>query len=263
MSGWVYPPWRGVFYPPRLGQKNELAYASTHLTSIEVNSSFYAPPKPSSWTTWRDTAPDDFVFSVKGAQFITHIHRLRNARLPLADFFSSGLLALGAKLGAVLWQLPPTARFDATVLDEFLALLPRTTQAAAALAAEHTPRMDGLTWFAPEVDLPIRHALEVRNASFEHPDYLPLLQDHGVAAVLGDTAGRWPRFEQQTAEFSYLRLHGDSELHPSGYDDTALDAWAERIRPWRDDGRDVYVYFDNEVKVRAPIDAMGLIARLR
>jgi uncharacterized protein YecE (DUF72 family) len=262
MSGWVYPAWRGVFYPAGLAHKDELAYASSRVTSIEVNGSFYRVPKPETWAAWRDTVPEDFVFSVKGTRYITHIKRLKDAREPLADFFASGVLHLGRKLGPILWQLPPNATFDRDVLEAFLVQLPRSTSDATALAAHHTTRMDGKTWFAAQGDAPIRHALEVRHASFVDPAFVGLLERYGVAAVLADTAGKWPRFEAQTADFSYLRLHGEHELYVSGYDDEALDAWATRIREWRDAGRDVHVYFDNDVKVRAPIDAMGLIARL-
>jgi len=262
ISGWVYPAWRGVFYPKGLRQRDELAYASSHLTSIEVNGSFYSLQKPTSWQSWRDGTPDDFLFSVKGPRFITHIKRLRDARLPLANFLASGVLALGPKLGPLLWQLPATFRFDPDVLDAFLAMLPRTTTQALAFATEREERMEGREWLGPVEERPLRHAFEVRSHTFDDPAWTELLERHGVASVLADTAGRYPRFEQQTADFSYVRLHGDEELYVSGYDDDALDAWAARIRPWLAAGRDTYVYFDNDAKVRAPIDAMGLIRRL-
>lgn len=263
MSGWVYPAWRGVFYPKGLVQKNELAYASSHVTSIEINGSFYALHTPKTWASWRDGTPDDFVFSVKGPRLITHLRRLNNVREPLANFLASGVLSMGGKLGAFLWQFPPNLQFDPVRVEAFLALLPKTTTEALALAREREAQMAGQDWLGPVADRPLRHAFEVRNHTFDTPHYLGLLERYGVASVLADTAGKYPRFEQQTADFSYVRLHGEKELYVSGYDEESLDRWAARIAGWRDAGRDSYVYFDNDVKVRAPIDAMGLISRLR
>jgi uncharacterized protein YecE (DUF72 family) len=268
ISGWVYPRWRKAFYPKGLRQADELAYASERLTSIEVNGSFYALQRPASWTRWRDTVPDDFVFAVKGPRFITHVKRLGDVDAPLANFFASGVLALDGKLGPVLWQLPPTLAFDEALLDAFLARLPRTRGAAAELAARHDERMDGRSWFAidPASDAaaaPLRHAVEVRHLSFENDAWTDLLSRHGVASVVADTAGRYPRLTATTAEFAYARLHGEEELYASGYDDESLDRWADWVRAHNAAGRDAYVYFDNDAKVRAPFDAMALIARLQ
>jgi uncharacterized protein YecE (DUF72 family) len=268
ISGWVYPRWRKAFYPKGLRQADELAYASERLTSIEVNGSFYALQRPASWTRWRDTVPDDFVFAVKGPRFITHVKRLGDVDAPLANFFASGVLALDGKLGPVLWQLPPTLAFDEALLDAFLARLPRTRGAAAELAARHDERMDGRSWFAidPASDAaaaPLRHAVEVRHLSFETEAWTDLLSRHGVASVVADTAGRYPRLTATTADFAYARLHGEEELYASGYDDESLDRWADWVRAHNAAGRDAYVYFDNDAKVRAPFDAMALIARLQ
>lgn len=216
MSGWVYPPWRGVFYPKGLAQKNELAYAASRVTSIEINGSFYSLQAPKSWQHWRDSTPDDFVFSAKGPRFITHIRRLADVHAPLANFFSSGILSLGPKLGAVLWQLPPNLQFDATLLETFLAQLPRSTGEALALAREHDARMDGRTLLEIDQDRPLRHSMEVRNASFDDAAYFALLETYGVASVLADTAGKWPRFDRDTTDFAYVRLHGDKKLYESG-----------------------------------------------
>ena len=266
ISGWVYPNWRGDFYPEGVRQADELAYAAERLTSIEVNGSFYALQKPANWVRWRDGTPDDFVFSVKGPRFITHIKRLGDVEAPLANFFASGVLALGPKLGPVLWQLPPNLPFDEAVLDRFLRLLPRTTHAAAAVAAGHDERMSGRSWFdaAAIADRPLRHAVEVRHPGFEAEQeaWATLLERHGVASVTADTAGRYPRIDRITADFAYARLHGEEELYASGYDDASLDRWAAWTRAHLDAGRDAYLYFDNDIKVRAPFDAMALIARL-
>jgi uncharacterized protein YecE (DUF72 family) len=262
ISGWVYPPWRGMFYPKGLAQKSELAYASSRVNSIEINGSFYSLHKPSSWQNWRDSTPDDFVFSAKGARFITHIKRLEDVDKPLANFFAQGILSLGPKLGCVLWQLPPTLAFDPKVLEGFLARLPRSTTAAVALARARDARMEGKEYLETDAERPLRHSMEVRNSSFADERYFALLAKYNVASVLADTAGKWPRFDRETADFSYVRLHGDKKIYESGYDDEALDVWAERLRGCLDSGRDAYVYFDNDIKVRAPIDAMALISKL-
>jgi uncharacterized protein YecE (DUF72 family) len=262
ISGWTYPPWRGVYYPKGLPHRKELAYAASRLTSIEVNGSFYALQRPSSWVTWRDETPDDFVFAVKGGRFITHMKKLRDVATPLANFFASGLLGLGPKLGPLLWQLPPNLGFDAARVDDFLSLLPRTTAAAARLAERHDERMADRAATTTDQDRPLRHAVEVRHQSYETDAFLALLSAHDVAVVTADTAGKWPVFLTPTTDVAYVRLHGDQELYVSGYDDEALDLWADRVRGWAAEGRSVFVYFDNDAKVRAPFDAEALIARL-
>jgi uncharacterized protein YecE (DUF72 family) len=260
-SGWVYPPWRASFYPEGLAHKRELAYISSRLNSVEINGSFYALQRPSSYLKWAGQTPDDFMFSVKGPCFITHMKRLKDVDEPLATFFASGVLALGPKLGPVLWQLPPNFAFDPTVLRQFLAKLPRTTSAAALLATGHSERIADRAWTTTDHDRPLRHAIEVRNPTFSSPDFPDLLREQGIALVTADTAGKFPFFEEITADYAYARLHGDVELYTSGYTDVALDAWAGKIAAWGAD-RDVFVYFDNDVKVRAPYDAIGLRDRL-
>ncbi len=262
ISGWTYPPWRGVFYPPGLRQADELGFASRRLRTIEVNGSFYALQRPESYRAWAASTPDDFVLAVKGGRFITHMKKLADVRVPVANFLASGVLALGPRLGPLLWQLPPSLGFDATRLDAFFALLPRTTTAAAALAREHDERLEGRAWTTTDADRPLRHAVEVRHRTFEDPRFVALAREHGVAVVVADTAGRWPVIDEPTADHAYARLHGESELYVSGYDDASLGRWADRVRRWLDDGRDVVVYLDNDVKVRAPFDAMALAAML-
>jgi uncharacterized protein YecE (DUF72 family) len=261
ISGWTYPPWRRVFYPEGLPHRRELEFASRQVGSIEINGTFYALQRPESFRAWAEQTPDPFVFSVKGGRFITHLKKLRDVDTALANFFASGVLALGPKLGPLLWQLPPNLGYDAERLEAFLSLLPHTTTAAAELAAQHDERVDDRAWVTTDADRPLRHAVEVRHASYETPSFLALLRAHGVAAVTADTAGKWPMIEEQTADFSYVRLHGAEELYTSGYSDEGLDAWAAKVRAWGQD-RDVFVYFDNDVKVHAPYDAMGLMRRL-
>lgn len=261
ISGWTYAPWRGVFYPPKLPHRLELEYAAERLDSIEINGSFYSLQRPTSYRMWEERTPDGFVFSVKGGRYITHILRLKNARGAVANFFASGVLALGPKLGPLLWQLPPTLQFEAAEVDAFLGMLPRTTTEAAALARETTLKEDR-THLAAGEERPLRHAVEVRHPSFDVPEFTALARSHGVAIVLADTAGRYPVIRETTAGFVYVRLHGDEELYTSGYTDESLDRWATELGDHLRRGMDVYAYFDNDVKVRAPYDAMGLRDRL-
>jgi uncharacterized protein YecE (DUF72 family) len=279
ISGWRYAPWRSVFYPVGLPQRRELEYASRRLTSIEVNGSFYALQRPESYQAWAAETPEDFVFSVKGPRFVTHMKKLADVRVPVANFFASGVLALGPKLGPLLWQLPPNLGFHPDRLAAFFDLLPRSTAAAAQLATEHDERLDDRAWTTTDADRPLRHVLEVRHPSFEVPEFVTLLREHGIGVVVADAAGRWPVIEDVTADLVYVRLHGETELYASGYDDDALDRWAAKVRAWAAGGeppgartlagpadpapeRDVFVYFDNDIKVRAPYDSMALAARL-
>lgn len=280
ISGWRYKPWRGVFYPRGLAQRRELEHASRQLGTVEINGSFYALQRPASYAAWKAEVPPGFVFSVKGGRFVTHMKKLADVEVPLANFFASGVLALGDALGPVLWQLPPTLGYDPDRLARFFDLLPRSTAAAAALAARHDERLDGRALTETDADRPLRHVLEVRHASFETPEFPALLRAHGIGLVVADTAGKWPYLEDVTSDVVYVRLHGDSELYVSGYDDPALDRWAARVSAWAGGGepadahrlgppaapapagRDVFVYFDNDVKVRAPFDAMALARRL-
>jgi uncharacterized protein YecE (DUF72 family) len=281
ISGWRYPPWRGIFYPKGLPQKDELAYASRQFSTIEINGTFYSLQRPERFASWYAATPEDFVFAVKGGRFITHMKRLRNVEAPLANFFASGVLRLKEKLGPILWQFPPNFAFDEPLFDDFLALLPRDTAAAACLARRHDQRVAGRSWIGrgpPGCE--IRHAVEIRHQSFMTPRFIALLRRHGVALVFADTV-EFPYCEDATADFLYLRLHGSEELYVSGYSAAALSRWARRIASWAagrmpkdavlvgpkpaatGTPRDVYVYFDNDAKVRAPFDAIALATRLK
>jgi uncharacterized protein YecE (DUF72 family) len=268
ISGWTYKPWRGTFYPPGLPLRGQLSYVAERMNSVEVNGSFYALQRPSSYARWTAEVEavrgEDFVFAIKGSRFITHMRKLLEPTVALANFYASGVLALGERTGPFLWQLPATARFDEPKLAAFLEVLPRTAGQAAELAARHDDRLAGdralTTTTVP--DLPLRHAFEPRHESFRDPALTALLREHDVAFVLSDNPGAWPVFDEVTASFAYVRLHGHDELYASGYDDAALEAWAAKVRGWAGAGLDVYVYCDNDAKVRAPFDAMGLLARL-
>lgn len=264
ISGWTYAGWRGDWYPRGLRQKDELAYAAGRLGSIEVNGSFYSLQRPSSYARWAAETPDDFLFAVKGGRFVTHMRRLRDVEAPLANFFASGVLALGEKLGPVLWQLPETLEYDAGLLADFFALLPRTTREIAALAERHDDKLaDDRALTTTDLDLPVRHALEFRSASYCTDEAADLLREHDVATVVADTAGRFPMAEAVTSDLVYVRLHGDTELYTSGYDDAALRRWTDRCRSCAEGGADVVVYFDNDAKGFAPYDAERLQELLR
>ncbi|MGH9216240.1 MAG: DUF72 domain-containing protein [Acidimicrobiales bacterium] len=263
ISGWTYPPWRGVFYPAGLPHRKELDFVASRMNTVEINGSFYALQRPSSFRDWFSRTPDDFVFAVKGGRFITHMKKLVEVETPLANFFASGVLALEHKLGPLLWQLPPTLGFHPDRLAAFFDRLPRTTAQAASIAEGHDNRLRHGAVTTTAVDRPLRHAVEVRHRSFEAEQFVDLLRDHDIGLVVADSAGRFPSFGEVTAGFVYVRLHGAEELYVSGYTPGALDTWAARCRSWTAAGLDVYVYFDNDVKVRAPFDAIGLLERVR
>jgi uncharacterized protein YecE (DUF72 family) len=282
ISGWRYAGWRGVFYPPKLPQRRELEFAATKFPSVEINGTFYSLQKPGYFRDWSAATPDDFVFAVKGSRYLTHMLKLRNAEQPLANFFASGLLELGQKLGPILWQFPPQLRFEVSRFAEFFEQLPGTHGAAARLACGHDERLHNRACVEVAKGVakktPIRHAIEIRDESFACEEFVELLREHDVALVVADTVA-WPLLFDVTADFVYCRLHGSEELYASGYEDVALDEWADRVVAWATGGtaqgrraceteaeacaRDVYVYFDNDAKVRAPFDAMGLEKKVR
>ena len=278
ISGWTYQPWRGVFYPPGLAHARELEFAASRFRTIEINGTFYGLQRPAAFADWAARTPADFVFAVKAPRYITHMLRLRNAETPLANFLASGLLCLGPNLGPILWQFPPNFAFDPDRLEPFLRLLPHETDAAARLARRHDARLTGRAYIQTDAVRPLRHAIEIRHESFRDSAFIRLLRTYNVALVCADTVA-WPRLMDVTADFMYCRLHGSEQLYASGYADVALDAWAARVTAWargsepadaeRVGGpaprkqRQVFVYFDNDAKVRAPADAAGLAKRVR
>lgn len=261
ISGYIYESWSGRFYPSTLKQRERLTYASRIFDSIELNGTFYSLKSPSTFQRWHDETPASFLFAVKGSRFITHNLKLRNAEVALANFYASGVLALGRKTGPFLWQLPSTYQFQADRIDAFLSMLPKTAREAEKVAAKHDARVrDPLCEAAAPVRY--RHAMEVRHPSYFVPEFYELLERHKVGFVVSDTAGKFPYAEVVTAPFVYVRLHGSKKLYVSGYDDAELDEWSARVCAWRNAGNDVYVYFDNDAKVHAPHDAMALMARV-
>jgi uncharacterized protein YecE (DUF72 family) len=262
ISGWRYDPWRSVFYPEGLPQRRELEFCGRHFPTVEINGSFYSLQRPEYYAQWYDETPPQFLFAVKGSRYITHMLRLSRIEKPLANFFASGILNLRDKLGPFLWQFPPMFAFKRDRLEAFFRLLPRTTEQALALARRRDARMIGRSRLAIDANRKLRHAVEIRHPSFMTADFVRLLRKHGVGLVVADTAGKWPKMFHVTADFVYVRLHGDVKIYTSGYTERALASWARRIRNWERDGRDVYVYFDNDVKVKAPFDALNLMHRL-
>jgi len=273
-AGWVFERWRKNFYPDGLKQKEELAYASRHLGNVEINATFYSHQKPESFANWAAQAPDDFVFSVKGHQLVTHIKRLRDVELPLANFFASGVLALGSKLGPFCWQLPGNSKYDADRMETFLGLLPQTPEALVALAGKgdfdkRTPFLDasGIT--------KVRHAIEVRHESFAVPGFIEQLRAHNVALVVADTA-EWPYLDQ-TADFAYARLQGApgaesyTEAQRTERGDW-LKSWAEGVPvsgasyvtglETAPPTRDVFAFFVSTDKENAPHNARAVMAQL-
>ena len=274
VSGWTYPEWRGVFYPKGLVQKRELEYVSGRMNSVEINGSFYSLQSPESYKKWAAAVPDDFIFALKGSKFITHTRKLRDVRNPLANFFASGILLLGDKLGPVLWQFAPWFRFDAEVIAEFLALLPRTTSVAARLSHENTIKTSSKAWTKEVSDVELRYAFEPRHESFFTAEFIELLRSRNDALAIADTGGKFAFAEDVTADFLYIRLHGES-LYLSDYTGEVLDIWARRIKTWQKGSehrdavkitktkppkraRDIYVYFDNSIAGHAPFDAIHL-----
>jgi uncharacterized protein YecE (DUF72 family) len=278
LSGWSYQGWRGDFYPEGLAQKQELAYASSHFPSLEINGTFYGLSTPKTMRAWYQTAPKDFVYAVKGSRFITHNKKLNDVDEPLANFMASGILELREKLGPILWQLGPDLRFDAERIDRFLDLLPRDLDAVADLAGEATlERASARARLG--ANHRVRHVIEPRHESFFVEEMASIARRHGVAFASSHSSA-WPYIEELTAGFVYLRLHGPRQLYSSGYTSSELQEWAGKIRAWSSGSepedarriterkppkrrhRDVYVYFDNDSGGHAPRNAMELIGLL-
>jgi uncharacterized protein YecE (DUF72 family) len=256
VGGWTFEPWRGVFFPDKLAQSKELAYAASKLTAIEINGTYYRTQAPSTFAKWRDEVPDDFVFSLKALRFTTNRKVLAEAGESVGKFLGSGLTELGPKLGPILWQFAPTKRFDPDDFDAFLALLPKS--------------QDGVA---------LRHAVEVRHDSFRNPEFVALARRHGVAVVFADHE-IYPAIPDPTADFVYARLQKTEEAIETGYSAPDLDRWAGVIKDWaagaapagldyvaeppaRASGRDVFAFVISGAKVRNPAAAMALIERVK
>lgn len=240
VGGWTYAPWRETFFPKGLPHRSELEFASRAFPSIEVNGTYYGAQKPESFARWHDETPDDFVFSLKAPRYATNRRVLAEAGSSIERFFAGGVLRLGAKLGPINWQFMPTKAFDPEDFAAFLKLLPKSVEGHS-----------------------IRHAVEVRHASFDTPVFTTLARDHEVAVVIaGDSA--YPRIEAETAPFTYARIMGTAEGEPGGYSAKAIETWAETARGWAGTGgkRDVFLYVISGWKQGNPAAAMALRARI-
>ncbi len=251
ISGWQFAAWRGTFYPRGLKQSKELEHAARELKILEINSTFYRLQRPDLFLRWSAQTPDDFLFTIKAPRFITHIRKLRDVEEPVERFLSSGVLQLGPKLGALIWQLPPSSVFEPAVVRDFFSLLRG--------AALHTDETGSLSKGR------LKHAMEVRNASFVDDRFYDLCREYGISVVIAENIHGWPCIERMTSDLVYLRLHGYVEMQNAGYDAQALGHWARKILAWHQPsaecpgGRDVFCFFDGpDVKERAPADAMAL-----
>jgi uncharacterized protein YecE (DUF72 family) len=254
VGGWTYEPWRNNFYPEGWPQARELEYAGQKLSAIEINGTYYGTQKPASFAKWRDETPDDFVFSMKASRYATNRRVLAEAGESISRFIGSGISELGPKLGPVVWQFMPTKRFEPDDFEAFLALLPK--------------EVDGLA---------LRHVMDVRHDSFKTPEYVALARRHRVASVFTDSDD-YPSFADVTADFVYARLMRAEAALASGYGPKALDQWAAHARQWSEGGepdelprvgdacakkpRDVFIFFINGAKERAPAAAMALRERV-
>ena len=241
VGGWTYEPWRSNFYPQGLSHSKELQYASSKLTSIEVNGTYYSTFKPSTFAKWRDETPDGFMFSLKANRFATNRKLLATAGESIERFVGSGIGELGDKLGPLVWQFMPTKQFDPQDFEAFLALLPRAVDGRA-----------------------LRHALDVRHESFDTPQFLELVSKYGCVAVHTDSE-KFPAIADSQAPFAYIRLMRSEASIPTGYPQAVLDQWAEGASAWAggESPRDAFVYFINGAKERAPAAAMALLERVR
>lgn len=280
ISGWTFEGWRGDFYPKGVPQKKELEFASRKVNSIEVNGTFYSLQKPATFERWYSETPENFVFSVKAPQYITHIKRLKEVDGALANFLASGLLCLKEKLGPILWQFPPNVTLKDDRFEKFFEMLPHDSKQAAKQAKRHSESLDGRTYTKADGDFKVRHAFEFRHPSFMNPEFIDLMRKHGVAVVFAHAGGiKAPYMEDLTADFVYARMHGQEEKFKKGYTKETLEWWADRVSQWtqgkqptdaqcmsdtkpKSIKRDAFIYFDTEAKEYAPYDALNLMQRL-
>jgi len=240
IGGWSYDPWRETFYPEGVSKARELEYVGQHLTGTEINATFYGRQKPASFAKWRDTVPDGFKFALKGSRYCTNGKNLAEAGESVTNFIEQGIVELGDRLGPINWQLAATKRFDPEEIAAFLALLPASHEGVA-----------------------LRHAIEPRHESFDDPAFLDLARKAGVAVILADSS-KYPAFTEaaEAGPFVYARLQNAQAGIEQGYPGAELDLWAGRAQEWSQSGRDVFLFFINGAKERAPAAAMALIAKL-
>lgn len=225
-SGWNYQHWRGIFYPEEIPKSKWLQYYATVFNSVEINATFYRQFKDSAYVNWYNKVPQSFCFSVKLSKYVTHIKRLVDVTDEVNSCIASASL-LKQKLGVILIQLPPSLKFDTSLVADFLSILPGN----------------------------YRYTIEARHNSWICDSSFSLLQHYNVAWCISDTAGRYPYHEEVTADFVYIRLHGSTQLYASNYSDNELHNWAEKILKWN---KLTYCYFDNDFNAYAVYNALSL-----
>ena len=280
ISGWTYDGWKNNFYPEKLPKKKELEYASRQVNSIEVNGTFYRLMKPKSFQNWYEQTPRDFLFSLKANRYITHVRQLKDIDEPLSNFFASGPLCLGKKLGPILWQFPPSLSLKDDRFEKFLKKIPRTSKDIAKLAKKHSEKVEGASWTQTKIDIPVRHAFEFRHPSFKNKDFLSMLREYDVALVFADSGEHSLNLEDITSSFIYARLHGEGAKFKKGYPKALIKKWSENIKSWtagalpktsptlldkkpKKQKRDCFIYFDNDAKAYAPANARELLKQLK
>lgn len=264
MSGWTYPPWRGDFYPKGLVQKRELEYASRQVNALEINGTFYSLQKPSSFQKWFEETPDDFIFTIKAGQYMTHVQRLKEVEESLCNFFASGLLCLKDKMGPILWQLPPYLPFKDDRFEKFFESLPHDSRALEKMAARHTSKMNGRAFTEAHRKFAVRHAIEVRHPSFICPEFFDLLKKYNVAHVFTHSGTLVPYEEEITSDFIYARMYGEGKDYKKGYPVKVIEEWGQKVKKWSSGkaGKDCFILFGTEVKERSPFDAIHLLEEL-
>jgi len=230
-SGWNYKHWKEIFYPKGLAQRKWLEFYCENFSTVEVNATFYRRLKEQTFKRWYEITPKDFLFTIKANRFITHIKKLVDIDEPLANLYKD-VAPLKGKLGAILFQLPPSLKYDFKIIKEFLTKL----------------------------DPNIKTTIEIRNKSFLTDEFFNLLKEFNIAFCISDTAGRYPLEIKITADFFYIRLHGSKILYRSRYSIDELNNWADHIKGF---GRGGFVFFDNDFDGNAVINAKELINILK
>lgn len=272
-SGWAYDSWRKDFFPAKTPRSEFLAYASRVFNSIEIDSTFYGTQPVSRYQNWYESTPDGFLFAIKGSRYITHMLKLKNCEHAVGNFFASGVLALREKLGPVLWQFSAKMPLDFDRFETFAKMLPRDLNEARELGLRHDKKLRRKPYLTVKENLPLRHAFELRNDKFFDKDFLVMLREYNIATVMASTAEKWPLFTDVTANFIYVRMHGEHQLYSGSYNQKTLDKWKHHISFWQKGCtppelkhylpaapdkrlRPIFMYFDNTEKAQAPVDAL-------
>lgn len=272
-SGWAYNAWKNNFFPDKLPARAYLSFTSRVFNSIEIDATFYRMQTPERYQSWYDATPEGFLFAIKGSRYITHMLRLKNCASALGNFFASGVLALQEKTGPFLWQFPAHMKLDMKRFEAFAKLLPRDFNAARELARGHNSKLPQKAYLKVKENYPMVHAFELRSDTFFNRDFLAMLRAYNIATVMVSSPKDWPLFTDVTANFLYIRMHGEKRLYAGSYGEAALKEWKHRISFWQKgrtppdmehylpadphkNMRPFFMYFDNTGKSEAPHDAL-------